>query len=139
MYNNFIYSAGADTPSAPWNQSDLEEKEFDVTCSQTLSKTSTVFTSNYTPGAVEAEREWDEDGYHTVYVRDPDDTSNVIWSEEWHDNDHYTPLQLIELFQKYLLDEVNGSCTVNKNNTYLNHLISECNNWTEDETEYFEE
>jgi len=139
MYDNYNYPPGADTPSAPWNQSDPDEKEFDVTCSQTLSKTSTVFTSNYTPGAVEAECEWDDGGYHTVYIRDPDDTTNTVWSDEWHDNDHYTPLQLIELFQKYLLDEVNGSCTVSKSNEYLNHLISECNNWTEDETEYFEE
>ena len=136
MYDNYAYPPGADNEKAPWNQSDIPEKEFDVTCSQTLSKAATVFTSNYTPGAVEAEHEWDEDGYHTVYTRDPDDTSDVIWKEEWHDNDHYTPIQLIELFQKYLLDEVNGSNTVNRNPQFLHHIITECNNWEEDETEY---
>lgn len=138
MYDNYNYPPGADNAQAPWNIEDQPEKEFDVTCSQSLSKTSTVFTNNYIPGAVEAESEWDGECYQTVYNREPDDTTNIMWSEEWHENDHYTPIQLIELFQKYLLDEVNGSCTVSKNPQFLHHIISECNNWVEDETDYFE-
>lgn len=119
--------------NAPWNIDDMPEAEFDVTCSQTLSKTVKIFTNNYiSQGSVEL----DEEG-NKVFDR-WNDTSNTDWSNEYHINDHYTPLQLIELFQKYLLDEVNGSCTTNKTNTYLNWLISECNHWTEDETEYIE-
>ena len=114
--------------TAPWCAEEVPEREFDVLCSQSLSKTATVFTQNYTPIT---EREYDGETYFDVTDYD---TSNTDWGDEYHENDHYTPIQLIELFQKYLLDEVNGSCTVNKNNDYLNHLISECNNWTEDET-----
>ena len=131
MRESGYFPAGAEfDPSAPYNQEEQPEKEFDVVCSQTLSKNDSVFTNGY-----DYIEDYDpEDGGYVSY-----DTINVIWSEEWHDNDHYTPLQLIELFQKYLLDEVNGSCTVNKNTNYLNHLISECEGWTEDETDYVEE
>lgn len=130
MGESGYYPPGADTPSAPWRQKDNEEKEFEVTCSQTLSKTTTVFTSNY-----EATVEKDYDG-ETMFTNVTYDTPNTNWEEEYHDCDHYTPIQLIELFQKYLLDEINGSCTVSKNRQFINHIITECNNWTEDETEY---
>ena len=137
--SNYPVMSQSQWDAAPWNQENLPEKEFNVVCSQTLSKAAAVFTNNYTPGAVDAESEWDGEGYQTVYTREPDDTSNVVWSEEWHDNDHYTPIQLIELFQKFLLDEVNGSNIVNRNTNYLNHLITECNNWEEDKTDYVED
>ena len=134
MNDNYNYPVGADNIHAPWNQpADTKEIEFDVTCSQTLSKTSTVFTNDY---IATSEKEWDGE----MWFNDVDiDTSNTNWEEEYHGNDHYTPIQLIELFQKFLLDEVNGSNTVNRSTKYLNHLITECNNWVEDETEYFEE
>lgn len=119
--------------AAPWNQQDQPERKFNITCSQSLSKTTDVLTDDY--GST-MEKEFDGEAVVPVVEYD---TTNTNWAAEYHLNDHYTPIQLIELFQKYLLDEVNGSCTVSKSNEYLNHLISECNNWTEDETEYFEE
>ena len=42
--------------NAPWNMKDTPEREFKVTCSQTLSKTVSVFTNAYTSIA---EREFD--------------------------------------------------------------------------------
>ena len=123
MYESGYYPIGTQyAKDAPWNQKDNQEKEFGVTCSQSLSKTVSVKTDQYVV-------EYDGDG---PYIN----TSETIWEEEYHDNDHYTPIQLIELFQKFLLDEVNGSNTVSRNPKYLNHIITECNNWTEDETEY---
>ena len=134
MYDNYNYPAGADTPDAPWNQSDPEEKEFDVTCSQSLSKTATVITNNYVPGG-----EWCEyDDGITIGGHDPDDTSDTDWAEEYHDNEHYTPLQLIELFKQHLENELNRMAEV-KNEKWIKHLIEECSGWTEDEIEYVED
>ena len=45
--DNYNYPAGADTPDAPWNQSDLPEKEIEVLVSITLSKTVKVKVSDY--------------------------------------------------------------------------------------------
>lgn len=121
MYNNFDYPIGADTPSAPWNSPSIPEKEFQVTASQTLSKPQSILTNNYRLDS---------------YDEGPD-TSDTNWAEEWHNNDHYTPLQLINLFKQHLQQELNrmGNC-INKKR-YI-HLIEECSSWTEDEVEYTE-
>ena len=130
-----FYPAGAySDPSAPYNQVDVPEKEFDVTCTQTLSRTVSVLTNNYVPGG-----EWCEyDDGITIGGHDPDDTSDTNWADEYHDNDYLTPLQLIEIFKQYLENDLNRMGEV-KNERWIKHLIEECSNWTEDETEYVED
>ena len=46
--NNYNYPLGADTPDAPWNQTDNPEKEIEVMVSITLSKTLKIKVSDYT-------------------------------------------------------------------------------------------
>ena len=116
------YPTGADTADAPWNQCKLPEKSFDVTCSQTLSRTSSCLSNQY---------EYNQED-------DLTDTSNIEWSEEWHGNDHYTPRQLIELFRKCLVS-MHESGIVFMTPAQDAHLLKECDGWTEDETEYIEE
>ena len=145
MYDNYNYPAGADTPDAPWNQSDPDDMDFDVTCSQTLSKTVTVTTNNYIPGAEGVDYESDDEGgcYASPWHDDPD-TSDTNWAEEYHNNDHYTPIQLIELYKETLkeqlkswegMDEIPSTKAQVRR---IEHLIEECEGWTEDETEYVE-
>ena len=145
MYDNYNYPAGADTPDAPWNQSDPDDMDFDVTCSQTLSKTVTVTTNNYIPGAEGVDYESDDEGgcYASPWHDNPD-TSNTNWAEEYHDNDHYSPIQLIELYKETLkeqlkswegMDEIPSTKAQVRR---IEHLIEECEGWTEDETEYVE-
>lgn len=135
-----FYPAGAySDPSAPYNQVDVPEKEFDVTCTQTLSRTVSVLTSNYIPGASGVDYEPDDEGgYYASGWHDPDDTSDTNWADEYHDNDYLTPLQLIEIFKQYLENDLNRMGEV-KNERWIKHLIEECSNWTEDETEYVED
>lgn len=45
--DNYNYPVGADTPDAPWNQSDPPEREIEVLVSITLSKTVKVKVSDY--------------------------------------------------------------------------------------------
>ena len=132
-------------PSAPYNQSDIPEEEFEVTCSQSLSRTATVWTSNYIPGASGVDYERDDEGgtYASSWHDDPD-TSDTNWAEEYHDNDHYTPIQLIGLYKETLkeqlkswegMDEIPSAKAQIRR---IEHLIEECEGWTEDETEYVE-
>lgn len=139
MYDNYNYPAGADNPDAPWNESVVPEKDFDVTCSQTLSKTVTVTTDNYIPGASGVDYEPDDEGgYCACGWHDPDDTSDTNWAEEYHGNDYHTPLQLLGLFKEFLEQQLaNG--IVFKSPKYTEALIEECSNWTEDETEFVKE
>ena len=53
--SNYPPGVSDSTWDAPWNQSDPEEEEFEVTCSQSLSRTATVWTDNYTNGGT---RRW---------------------------------------------------------------------------------
>lgn len=59
--DNYNYPWGADTPDAPWNQSDPEPKEVDVTVSITLSKQITIKVDDY-----KEYTEQNEDGIYTT-------------------------------------------------------------------------
>lgn len=122
MYDNYHYPPGADTPDAPWNQVDNPEEEFEITVSQSLSKTVTVFTSNYN-----LEVDYDEDGCYKNC-----DTSDTPW-EDVYAEDHYTPLQLIGFLKRLLEGDEPISDNLRK------HLIEECDNWCEDELEFVKE
>ena len=133
------YAPGSyNDPAAPWNQVDIPEEEFEVTCSQCLSKTASVWTNNYIPGASGVDYEPDDEGgcYASTWHDDPD-TSDTNWAEEYHDNDHYTPIQLIELFKQCLEENLKNGL-VFKTPGVTKRLIEECEGWTEDETEYVE-
>ena len=139
MYDNYNYPAGADNEMAPWNEPIIPEKDFEVTCSQSLSKTVTVTTNNYIPGASGVDYEPDDEGgYYASGWHDPDDTSDTNWADEYHNNDYHTPLQLIELFKKHLENELNRMGEV-KNERWIKHLIEECSNWQEDDIEIVED
>jgi hypothetical protein len=139
------YPAGAyRDPNAPYNQVDVPEKEFDVTCSQSLSRTATVWTNNYIPGASGVDYEDDgEGGSCACGWHDPDDISDTNWSEEYAECGYMTPLQLIQTLREYVekdLENVdNIAKKTNQNKAFLErkfkHLIEECDCWTDDETE----
>lgn len=150
MLSNYPDGLSGSTVGAPWNEESIPEKDFEVTCSQSLSKTVTVLTDNYIPGASGVDYEPDgEGGYCASGWHDEDDTSDTNWADEYHDNDHYTPIQLIKLFKERCeleLKSLDNSDTFEltpsfykKKKLELKHLIEECDGWTEDETEYIEE
>ena len=135
MKESDYYPAGAYLdPDAPYNQHDPDPVEFDVTCVQTLSKTVPVETCNYTE---EVDEEYDEEGQK--YRSASYDTSDVDWGEEYTNNDYHTPLQLINLFKRYLEDMVNGTETCIKSPAFLKALINECEGWEDDETTFVED
>lgn len=146
MLSNYPDGLSDSTVGAPWNEESVPEKDFEVTCSQSLSKTVTVCTDNYIPGAsgVDYERD-DEGGTYASPWHDEDDTSDTNWADEYHDNDHYTPIQLIGLFKESLKSQLKSwegmdETSAGKAQTRrIEYLIEECEGWTEDETEYIEE
>lgn len=137
MRESGYFPAGAEfDPSAPYNQSDPEDMDFEVTCSQSLSKTVTVVTNNYIPGAEGVDYESDDEGgYCAVPWHDDPDTSDTNWADEYHSNDYHTPFQLIQLLGEVLRKDLEQGI-VFKNPRFTQNLINECKGWTEDETEY---
>ena len=147
MIESGYYPPGAEFDmNAPYNQAEIPEKEFDVTCVQTLSKQTTVLTSDYIPGASGCDYEPDgEGGCSSIGWQDPDDTSDTNWSKEYSENGHYTPIGLIGVLKERLIKELKEleNSPVDSKFTYkkqqdirkIKHLIEECDDWNEDETE----
>ena len=122
--------------SSPMAETSVPEKEFEVTCSQSLSRTAIVTTNDYIPGASGVDYEDDGDGgYCACGWQDPDDTSNTNWGDEYHGNGYKTPIQLIQLF-KVFLEEQKSHGIVFKSPKFTDKLIKECECWQDDETEY---
>lgn len=149
MYDNYPPGAAND-PNAPWNEPEVPEKDFDVTCSQCLSRTATVWTNNYIPGASGVDYEDDgEGGSCACGWHDPDDTSDTNWTEEYKACGYYTPFQLIGMLKMRVEKELKDleNTPIDTKRPYaktaevrrLKHLIEECDCWTEDETEYIVE
>lgn len=133
MIESGWYPPGAEfDPNAPWNEVEIPQREFNVTCSQSLSKTVPVLTDNYTPCVDEGFE--DGVGWHDEWA----DTSDTCWGDEYHDNDYHTPDQLISLFKQFL-EEQKAKGVFFKSEMYTDWLIEECSGWTEDETEYIKE
>lgn len=136
MRESGYYPPGAEfDPDAPYNQRDLDEKEFNVTISQTLSKSTIVRTNDYIPGDYYTEREWDGEEYCTVTCQEPDDTSDTNWKDAYK-MEHDTPLHLISLFKRVL----EGDIILDKlPESRKRYLIEECSNWVEDDFEVCED
>jgi len=134
-----FYPAGAYLdPSAPYNQVDVPDKEFEVTCSQTLSKTTSIWTNDYIPGASGVDYEPDDEGGCCAYGwQDPDDTSETNWKQAYKDV-AMTPLDIINAcgkLAKYLLEQ--GTTYIGP--LHMKGLIEECQGWDEDDYEVIEE
>ena len=138
MIESGYYPPGAEyDPSAPYNQEEVPDMDFDLTCSQCLSKTVEVTTNDYIPGSTEVDYEREPDGSYssTTYAGVPD-TSDTDWEEVYHENDYHTPLQLIELFKRFLDDKLTGKNTVPNSTSYLKRIKAECEGWVEDDVDY---
>lgn len=131
MYDNYHYPMGADTPSAPWNREETPEMKFNILVSQTLSKTVGVTTDDYIP-LIEQE---EDTGVYEDYA----DTDETDWKKVLDNSEHYTPLELIELFKEYLKEFRQETKALNYHPSFIEHLISECESWVEDELEVIEE
>ena len=122
MIESGYYPPGAEfDPNAPYNQVDPPKQEFEVTITQTISKTLPIWTDQYNYIC-----ERDEDGGFVDY-----DTSDTNWHDVYAE-DHYTPLQLIALFKRMLEQKEEIPEGLRQ------HLIEECSEWGEDDCEIIE-
>lgn len=117
------YPIGAEhDSSAPYNQKDTSVKEFDVVISQTLSKSTTVYTNDY-----KEEVDEDEEGKRLVT-----NTLDTNWLEAYKEN-HLTLPNLLKNVREILKDNLRKSKWDEKKN--LKFYIDELSNWVEDEIE----
>ena len=142
--DNFPPGVSDNTPDAPWNDPEVPEKEFDVTCTLCMSKTVSCYTKDYIPGAEGVDYEPDDEGgSYAVPYHEDDDTSDTNWSEVFKDN-HKTIPELLEEFKQYLqkdLKNIDAVAEIRKHDKAflkrkLERLIEECDGWSIDEEDY---
>ena len=114
--------------SAPFNEVEVPDRQFDVCISQILSKSTSVTTNDYVP-----EVDQDEDG-----IYESTDTSDTDWNEAYK-NEHLTPLQLIGKFKDFLTKHLPDPVVNLTEYKKWKKLISECDGWVEDELTVLEE
>lgn len=137
MLSNYPDGLSDNTPGAPWNDPVIPEKEFEITVSQTLSKTTSVWTDNYVPGTCGVDYEPDgEGGYSASGWQDDDDTSDTNWNKIFLENE-YSPLQIIQACEK-IAAALLSKDTKTFEGIWLPALISSCKDWEEDDFEVME-
>ena len=121
------YPPGAyNDPDAPWNQPAIPEEDFEVTISQTFSKTVIVTTDDYVP-----EKGYDEDtGSCYTYA----DTEETYW-EQIFNQQHFKIQDLLSELKKYILEDIKNTGKNTGKGMYLEKLLEACDGWTEDECE----
>ena len=147
-FSNYPDGLSDFTPGTPWNDVDVPEKDFEITCSQSLSRTAIVTTNKYIPGASGVDYEPDDEGgYYASGWQDEDDTSDTNWADEYSECGYKTPLELIGMFKEYLEKDLRNiqKDMLPNDRSYkatkvrlLKGLIEECEAWTEDEIDFEE-
>jgi hypothetical protein len=117
MYDNYNYPAGSDTPDAPWNQSEPDDKDFLVDVEYVLQKKAVkVTTDDYSP-------EFDEETGHVDA-----NTEDTDW-ENAYENSHYTIPELLSELESYIkqdLERYKGSATKERQ---LKEMLEDCQGW----------
>lgn len=116
--DNYNYPMGADTSDAPWNQSENEGIEVEVSITQTLSKCCTIETDDY-------------------YIERGDDepTINEVSLCEKFNDYHHTIPEMLELLKGYAIEELKNTMEGTGRNSFLKRLIEDCDGWETVETE----
>lgn len=128
MKESGIYAPGTEfDPNAPWNEEEQEEKEFEITVSQSLSKCVSVITNDYNIEKVSEKH----NNIHEEII----DTSETSWRDVYAECDYHTPEQLLLLFGKYIDYLLNGT-PVPLGKPFLKNLKEECESWIIDDEEF---
>ena len=93
MYDNYNFPAGADTPDAPWNQSEPDDKDFLVDVEYVLQKKNVkVTTKDYKPEIVNKDEE----------IVEPLDTSDTNWEDAYNNSGHFTIQEMLDELKEYV-------------------------------------
>lgn len=127
MYDNYNYPAGADTPDAPWNQSEPDDKEFLVDVEYILQKKNVkVTTKDYKPEVVINDEE----------IVEPLDTSDTNWENAYEESGHLTIQELLNELKEYVKADMQ-TCSPNTcKGAYLKRVLEDCDGWELYDKEY---
>ena len=122
MYDNYNYPMGADTPSAPWNQVETPERDFEAVGVFTLTGTAKITSNNY----------YIDESPDGSYL----DTSDIDWHEEFI-SQAYTPMDLINKYKEELLEK-KKTLTKRSEIWEVEALIKACESYEQEDVDFYE-
>ena len=122
MYDNYHYPMGADTPSAPWNQVETPQKDFEAVGVFTLTGTAKISSNDY----------YIDESPDGSYI----DTSDINWHDEFI-SQAYTPIELIEMYKKELIEKKKFLSDLHEIHK-IEGLIKACENYEQEEVDFYE-
>lgn len=126
MKESGYYPAGAEyDPSAPWNEVEQPEMDFDIEVHHTLKKRVRVATNNYITEYVE------ENGDRNV------DTAETDWSDAFA-NSHFSIAEMLQILKEYVESDLAMTGTNTKKGKQLQQLLNDLDGWELDYEEYEE-
>ena len=137
MIESGYYPPGAKfDPDAPYNQSDPEPVEVDVCISQTLHKSTTISTTDYTTEKWEDCERGDDGKFITTRRVNYDfSDSNLL---DAYKIDNWTIPELLNELKNYIQQDLDKGCSKSKE-SYLKHMMLSCEDWELDEEEVIKE
>lgn len=137
MIESGYYPPGAEfDPDAPYNQSEPEPVEVDVTISQSLSRSTTIKVTDYISNEWE-DFEPDEEGrfYRTGGIEYDFSDSDLKGAYKEQD---YTIPELLDYLKAYLIADIANCDKESGKKQKLQHILDCCEGWEVDETEVIE-
>lgn len=120
MYDNYNYPAGSDTPDAPWNQSEPDDKDFLVDVEYVLQKKNVkVTTKDYKPEVVNKDEE----------IVEPLDTSDTNWEDAYNNSGHFTIQEMLDELKEYVKDDMQTCYPNTGKGAHLKRLLEDCQGW----------
>lgn len=137
MKESGYYPIGIEYSSdAPWNQSDQEPLQVEVTISQSLSRPATIQVSDYITNEWE-DIEYDEDGHINRTKGIEYDFSNSNLKRSYEEQEYTIP-ELLDYLKSYLIADIAKCSEGSSRKKKLQHILKCCENWEVDETEVIE-
>lgn len=137
MMESGYYPPGAEfDPDAPYNQSEPEPVEVDVTISQSLSRSTTIKVTDYISNEWEDVEPNNKGGfYRTKEIEYDFSDSDLKGAYEEQD---YTIPELLDYLKAYLIADIANCDKESGKKQKLQHILDCCEGWEVDETEVIE-
>ena len=138
MIESGYYPPGAEfDPNAPWNQSDPEPIEVDVTISQSLSRSTTITVTDYIAEEWEDCEHDEESGFYRTSGVDYDFSDSDLKGA--YEEQEYTIPELLDYLKAYLITDIAECDKESGKKKKLQHILKCCEDWEVDETEVVED
>ena len=138
MKESGYYPLGIEYSSdAPWNQSEPEPVEVDVTISQSLSRSTKIKVTDYVANEWEDVEPNDKGGFNRIGGVEYDFSNSDLKGA--YEEQEYTIPELLDYLILYLIRDIAKCNEESDKKKKLQHILKCCEGWILDETEVIEE